>query len=192
MKKYLLLGLSLVLAINFINAQDRQEFKLNSFEHVDLDGNIRLYVEYGKEQKVVLEAKRDDHLYDYEVEVRNNTLYVKYIEDGWGSTPKIKVYLTHPGVRSLDLDGYIYVYAMDTMRGEELRIKGDGLIRGELDVEVDQLTVGLDGMCKMTIAGIAENSDLRLDGMGNIDARGLRTNRVQKSADGLASIKVNR
>ena len=189
-----LLSLSLLLSFHFVQAQNRQELDLEPFENVEVDGNVRIYVEYAETPQVTLEAKKSYHFDEYEVEVRNNTLYVSHKEhwDDFDSTPKIEVYLQHPGIEELDMEGLVSVYFRDTMRTENLAIKGDGLIRGELDVIVDKLYVNLDGMCKMSVVGRANESDLRVDGMGKIDARGLQTKRIYQSSDGLASIKVNR
>ena len=191
MRKIGLLGLSLVMGMGLLCAQVTQEYKLESFDNVDLDGNIRLYLEYSKETSVVIEAKKDYYIDDYEVEVRGNTLYIGHDHDSgsWGNTPKIEVIIKHPGIHKLDMDGLVSVYTKDALRTETLRIKGDGLIRGDIDVVVDRLIIGLDGMGKMTVVGRATESDLSVDGMGSIDARGLQ-GRIHSSTDGLANIRT--
>ena len=193
MGKIGLLGLSLLMGMGLLHAQATQEYNLGSFENVELDGNIRLYLEYSEEQNVVIEAKKGYYIDDYEVEVRHNTLVIRHDEDSdsWGSTPKIEVYVSHPGIQELDMDGLVSVYTKDVLRTERLKIKGDGLIRGDIDVIVDRLIIGLDGMGKMTVVGRAKESDLSVDGMGSIDARGLQ-GRIHSSTDGLASIKTPR
>ena len=193
MKKIGILGLSLLMGMGLLHAQATQEYNLGSFDNIDLDGNIRLYLEYDKKPSVVIEAKKDYYIDDYEVEVRHNTLIIRHDEhgDSWGSTPKINVYVAHPGIHELDMDGLVSVYTKDVVKTERLKIKGDGLIRGDIDVIVDRLIIGLDGMGKMTVVGRATESDLSVDGMGSIDARGLQ-GRITSSTDGLASIKTPR
>ena len=193
MKKIGLLGLSLVMGMGLLHAQASQQFRLESFDNIELDGNIRLYLEYDEETTVVIEAKKDYYIDDYEVDVRNNTLRIRHNEDSdsWGSTPKIEVYVSHPGIHELDMDGLVSVYTKDAVKTERLKIKGDGLIRGDIDVIVDHLIIGLDGMGRMTVVGRATESDLSVDGMGSIDARGLQ-GRIHSSTDGLASIKTPR
>ena len=89
------------------------------------------------------------------------------------------------------VDGLVSMYAENTLKGQSLRVKGDGMIRGDLDVIVDRLKLELEGMCKMTVVGRTKESDLSVTGMGKIDARGLRTEKLYQSTDGMASIKVN-
>lgn len=190
MKKFVLLGLSLILGSGLLFAQVRQEFDLESFDKVDLDGNVRLFLEYDQNPGVIIEAKKDQYIDEYKVGVRNSTLYIHHDADSyWGSTPKILVYLKHPGISELDMDGLVSVYSKDAVRSEDLRIKGDGLIRGDIEVNVDRLDIGLDGMGNFTVEGKARESNLSVDGMGKIDARQLE-GRIHSSTDGLASIKT--
>ena len=181
-----------LLTTSFTYAQSRQLADLEPFENIDLEGNIRLYLENGSKTDVRLEAKKDYHIAEYDVEVRNGTLYIKYdtYDNGWGSTPKLYVYLTHPGIHRIDMDGLVHINSTDTYKSDRLAINGDGLIRGELDLTVSELKIGLDGMCKMTVVGQADYADLRVDGLGKIDARGLRADKYHQSSDGIASIKV--
>ena len=87
------------------------------------------------------------------------------------------------------MEGFVSAYTDDPIRVPSLEIRGEGMINGDLEFNVGELEVALDGMCKMTLVGTAKSSDLQLDGMGKIDARGLQTDKLHKSTDGLASIK---
>lgn len=98
--------------------------------------------------------------------------------------------MTHPELKGIDVDGLVYIYSVDPVSGDSFSVKGDGLIKGEIEVDVKELRVDLDGLCSMSFSGKADESDLRLDGMGKINARDLETSKVYKSADGLSSIKV--
>ena len=193
MKNIGLLGVIFMLTLGLAYAQNKQEFQVKPFDKVYMEGNIRLFLETDKKPNVTIEARKSYHVDAYYIETRNRTLYVKYKGDdyGFGSTPRIEVYVSHPGIQGLEMDGLVTVVSNDPVRSEQLRIKGDGLIRGELEVDVDKLDIGLDGLCKLTVSGSADESDLRLDGMGKIDARGLQTTALYKSVDGLASIKSN-
>ena len=192
MRRFILISAVFLLSASFVYAQSRELRDLEAFENVDLDGNIRLYLENGSKTSVRLEAKKDYHIAEYDVEVRNGTLYIKFndYDHGFSSTPKLYVYLTHPGIQRIDMDGLVHVNSTNTYKSDRLTIKGDGLIRGDLDVTVNELKIGLDGMCKMTVVGYADYADLSVDGLGKIDARGLRADQYQQSSDGIASIKV--
>lgn len=168
-----------------------------AFDDIELDGNVRLYLKQGAETKVRLETRNERNLEDYRITVQNNTLYIGLRKkERYGgsrkrhSAPKIKVYLTHPELKGIDMDGLVYVYSIDPVASASFSIKGDGLIRGEVEVDVQELRVDLDGLCSMSFTGKADESDFRLDGLGRINARDLETAKVHTSADGLASIRV--
>jgi len=186
----LLLATILFTVIGTVNAQYSETIKGECFNRVKLDGNIRLYLEQGTEEIVNIEVKKEKYLYDYRVYVRNEVLYIKYQENGFSSTPKLKVYLEHPGLKEIDVDGLVHVNSKDPVTGKSLAIKGDGMIRGTVEVDVENLRVDLDGMCFMSFEGKADKSYLRLDGMGRINASDLETLEVDKEAEGLAGISV--
>lgn len=190
MKKTNLLLAVILLTVGTIFAQHKELIKGKSFDRVKLDGNIRLYLEQASEAEVSIEAKKEKYLDDYHIEVRNEILYIRYRDNGFNSTPKIKVYVKHPELKGIDADGLVYVNSMDPITGESFAIKGDGFIRGTVEVDVENLKVDLDGFCFMNFEGKADKSHLRLDGLGRINARNLETYDVDKSADGLAGIRT--
>lgn len=190
MKKFNLLVTVMLLTVTTISAQHRQQLDIESFDRVKLDGNIRLYLERADEGAVVVEARKESHIDDYRIDVRNDILYIRYRDNGFGSTPKIKVYVKHPELKGIDVDGLVHVNSKDPVVGDSFAIKGDGLIRGTVEVDVTKLKVDLDGFCFMSFEGKADKSHLRLDGLGRIDASDLETLEVDKASDGLASIRV--
>lgn len=190
MKKSSLFSVLLLFLVGFANAQHRETLKLESFDDIKLDGNIRLYIEQGSQEVVTVEARRESHLDDYSFEVRNKTLYIGFHEHGFGSTPKIKVYLVHPELEAIDADGLVHINTDDMISWESLTIKGDGFIKGSMELDVKRLRVDLDGFCFMSFSGSADSSNFKLDGFGRINAGDLTTEEVHKSADGLAGIRV--
>lgn len=195
--------LSLVLAVmllticnvvgQYTNTQDIGE----TFDRIQLEGNIRLYLKTGSATKVSIETRNQQKMEDYIITVENNTLHIRLHQKQYQggsrsrhSAPKIKVNLTHPNLKEIDVDGLVSVYSIDPISGDSFTIKGDGLIRGDIEVDVQRLEVDLDGLCSIRLSGNADESDLRLDGMGRIKARNLETSKVYKSAEGLTSIKV--
>ncbi|MGB5692466.1 MAG: DUF2807 domain-containing protein [Flavobacteriaceae bacterium] len=192
MRKLNVMSLVFMLALSISYAQNRQTPQLGNFEEVEVEGNIRIFLEHAETSSVVLEAKDEEDFDAYKVSVSGNTLLIRQSERGSGfkSTPKLTVYVKHPGISLLDMDGLVTVTTRDVVRGESLKIKGDGMIRGDMEIIVDRLDIDLDGMCKMTITGRALEADLSVDGMGKIDARGFYSKKIRQSSDGMASIKV--
>ena len=198
MKKASLLVAAILLAVCSVIGQYSETQNIEEdFDTIRLEGNVRLYLKQGTQTEVSLETKNQQKMEDYLITVQNNTLYIRLREkQRYGgsrkrhSAPKIEVNLTHPELKGVDVDGLVYVYSIDPVSGDSFSVKGDGLIRGKIEVDVQRLEVDLDGLCSMRFSGKANESDLRLDGMGRIKAQDLETSKVHKSADGLTSIRV--
>lgn len=198
MKKVSLFLAVMLLAVSSVMGQYSETQNIEeAFENVQLDGNVRLYLKQGSEIKVDIDARNEQKLKDYKITVQNNTLFIglreKRIKGGARkrySTPKIKVYLTHPELKGINVEGLVYVNSIDPVSGDTFSVKGDGYIKGKIEVDVQRLEVDLDGFCSMSFSGKADESSLRLDGMGKINARNLETTQVNKSADGLSTIKI--
>lgn len=198
MKKASLLVVGILLTAWSAIGQHTETLNIEeAFDKIQLDGNIRLYLKEGSEAKVNLETKNERKMDDYQITVQNNTLYIglrKKQRYGGSrkrhSAPKIKVNLTHPELKGINVEGLVYVYSIDSISSDSFSVKGDGLIRGKIEVDVQRLEVDLDGLCSMKFSGKADESDIRVDGMGRINARHLETSKVHKSADGLTSISI--
>ncbi len=188
------IGLTLIIALGMLGsmtAQHTQVRDLEPFDKVNLDGNAKLYLIKSDTPSVELDAKKEAHLDSYVTEVRNGTLYLHFKKKHWSKKEhKIKVYLSHTGVRDLDLDGFVRVESDRPLTESSLKINGDGFIKGDIEVNVNDLTVDLDGFSGMTISGTAENASFSIDGFGKINAEDLSTSRVHKDSDGFARIKV--
>lgn len=198
MKKASLLLVGMLLTVCSAIGQYNETLNIEeAFDNVQLDGNIRLYLKEGSETKVSLETRNERKMEDYRITVQNNNLYIglreKQLHGGTRkrhSAPKIKINLTHPELKGVNVEGLVSVYSIDPVSGDSFSVKGDGLIRGKIEVDVQKLEVDLDGLCSIRFSGKAVESDLRLDGMGKIKARDLETSKVHKSADGLTSISI--
>ncbi|MDB4292885.1 DUF2807 domain-containing protein [Maribacter sp.] len=196
-KASLFLGLMLLAVCSVMGQYTETQNFEETFDKVRLDGNIRLYLEQGTEANVRFETKSERKFEDYQISVRNNTLFVQlHKKHRYGGTrnrhsaPKIDVYVTHPELREIAMEGLVNVYSIDPITSESFSVRGDGLIRGEIEVDVAELRVDLDGLCSMRFTGKATDSNLRLDGMGKINARDLETATLHKRVDGLSRIKV--
>ncbi|TMM57280.1 hypothetical protein FEE95_12400 [Maribacter algarum] len=190
MKKVNLLLAAILLMVGAVNAQYNKTIKGKTFDRIKLDGNIRLYLEQGPEVELDIKARKPHYVDDYSIGVRNNVLYIQVRNNHSGATPKLKIFLKHPQLKGVDVDGLVHVNTTGPIKGEEFKLKGDGLIRGHVDLDVEYLKVDLDGMCFMSISGKADRSVLQLDGLGRINAGDLETIEVSKSAEGLAGIRL--
>ena len=169
-------------------AQSSETRQLPAFDVIDLDGHARIYLQKGDSPSIKIVTKNDGLLEQYRTEVRNGTLYLNF-ERERDNDNRVKLYITHTGVEEMDVDGLVRIYTDDPLIGPSFTLKGDGFIKGDIEVDVDDLRVDADGFIGIRVSGRAFAADLSIDGFGNIDAYDLEVEQPNKSADGFARVK---
>ena len=190
--KRLILTLIIALgAMNAITAQYSEVRDLETFDKIKLDGNARLYLMKSDTPSIKLETKKDIYLEYYVTEVRNGTLHL-YLKKRHriNNDRKIDIYLNYTTLNNIDVDGFIRLESDQPLTEDQLVIKGDGFIKGDIMVDVDNLRIDLDGFSGLTVSGKANTVDLKIDGFGRINAKHLETIKVYTDADGFSRIKI--
>ncbi|MFD0799128.1 GIN domain-containing protein [Maribacter chungangensis] len=103
-------------------------------------------------------------------------------------SPQYDIYLNHTGILGVTLAGIVDLQSEDVIRQKELRIQGDGILNGDLEVFVDTLSVDLKGISTMYFSGTANTANLKIAGIGMICARSLKTKSGKSVSDGIAII----
>ncbi|MGC1516342.1 MAG: DUF2807 domain-containing protein, partial [Maribacter sp.] len=103
-------------------------------------------------------------------------------------TPKYIIYLNHSGISDLTLTGVIKVISDDVISQNDLTIRGDGILNGDLEVSVTTLNVDLKGITHIKISGYTDTSNLKVTGIGMINATRLSTQNDQNVSEGIALI----
>lgn len=188
MKKYLLAAIIAIVASSTALAQNSEIRDLPDFHAVDLDGHARIYLQKGDEPSIKVVVKKDPLLEEYRTEVRNGTLYLNFRREK-DNDNLVKLYITHTGIDRMDLDGMVRVYTEDPLIGPSFSLDGDGFIKGEIEVDVDDLRITADGFIGIEVRGSAFAADISIDGFGNIDAYDLEVERPTGDADGFARVK---
>ena len=186
-RNFLLLAFSLVILFS-VQAQYSETRPLDDFDAIDFDGNAKIYFELGDKPSVRIEAKKEHHVRKFISEVNHGTLRLGF-ENDRENKRKIRLVITHTGINRMDMDGFVNMISYDPLTGRDLDIKADGFIKGDLEVDVEDLQIDVDGFIQLTVYGKADRADLELDGFGNIDAQDLDVKKRKKSADGFARIK---
>lgn len=171
------------------HAQYSEIRPLEEFDAIDFDGNARIYFEIGDTPSIRIQTKEEHYLEEFISEVNHGTLRLGF-ENEWGNKRKIRLIITHTGnINKMDMDGFVHMISYDPIIGSDLNLKGDGFIKGDLEVDVEDLLIDVDGFIQLTVYGKADHTELELDGFGKIDAQDLEVKKRKKSAAGFARIK---
>lgn len=167
----------------------------SSFDTIDFEGWGELVIKEGEDYEVEVSGSRDmlDRL---RTDVRGDTLRI-YQESNtqiyfFGiPNDELKVTVTLPGLRGLELDGAGQV-TLDGIESESLEIElgGAGDVSG--DVDVDELAIVLSGAGTVALEGRADVQDIELSGLGSFDGSELegRDGSVRMSGAGSATMWV--
>ncbi|PCJ94806.1 MAG: hypothetical protein COA50_10465 [Flavobacteriaceae bacterium] len=177
--------------INGLVAQNSEIRSLATFDKIKLDGNARLYLIKSDTPSIKLETRKNVYLGNYVTEVRNGTLYLHFERrHRRNNDRKVDIYLSYTTLNNIDVDGFIRLESYQALTMDQLVIKGDGFIKGDIIVDVNDLSIDLDGFCGLTVSGKANSVDLKIDGFGKINAKHLETTRAHTDADGFSKIRI--
>ncbi|WP_430909071.1 GIN domain-containing protein [Maribacter sp. 2-571] len=184
-----------VIALTFltfgIQAQQKETRTLEPFTNVVIKGRVALHLVKSDSNSMTISMKNRFDLKDFTTEVRGNTLTMTYTKKHRKQhDPKVTVYLDYDRLDRLEMNGMVSVTASETITATRLQIHGDGMVKGDLDLVVSELDVRLEGMCDMKLSGAAENARLDVDGMGKVNALGLKAHTFEQYSSGFAKIRM--
>ena len=191
MKKIFLLLLVTVFAVQSSIAQQTETRNLTSFDKIYVKGRVEIHLI--KSKKLSVEIKIGDR---YEMKrvvskIQNGKLKIYYDKKTRRKkNPKITVYLYHDGIKEMKFDGLIRIDSENIIKESDFTIYGNGIVRGELEVNVKKLRVDMNGISNIAISGKADFAKLNIDGIGKINVLDLDIEKFNKRASGLARIKL--
>jgi len=189
MEKYLFIVLVGILFNSCSTTNEKETRNLERFNKVNLVGNVELHLERNSEHSMEVMVKNTSDMADLITEVRNGELYIYHEKEcDYCETPKYIIYLNHSGISDLNLTGKITLTSDDGISQKDLVINGDGILNGNLEVSVANLSVDLNGITNINISGYADTSNLKVTGIGMINAGRLKTKSGKNVSEGIALI----
>ncbi|MEE9363560.1 MAG: DUF2807 domain-containing protein [Cellulophaga sp.] len=189
MKKCIFITLLVILFNSCNTTKEKETRNLEKFDKVNLVGSVELHLEINSDHSMEVRTKNASDIANLITEVRNGELYIYYEKDcDFCKNPKYIIYLNHSGISDLTLTGKIKLISDDGISQKDLVINGNGILSGNLKVNVNNLSVDLNGISNMYISGYADTSNLKITGIGMINAGSLKTKNNKKVSDGIAFI----
>ena len=149
-----------------------EQRNLPAFNGIDLRCGANVIVAQGDKQDVRIEAD-DNLLSKITTEVKNDELVIDFTRD-FRSKSGVNIYITMPALCLVELTGSGNITATGTFSCDflNLRLSGSGDIKGRF--EAKSLKAALAGSGTMSLSGSVAESDIRISGSGNINARELK------------------
>lgn len=167
------------------------ERSVSSFEEVEVQGAIDVYVEQGGLAPVRVET--DENLQSYiKVETKGSKLVVKS-RSGYNLKPskKTKIYLTSPNYRRLDVSGACNIYGTNRLVLQNpltLEVSGAGDIKA--DVSGPEVSAKVSGSGNVEMKGETKNFNLKISGAGDARCYELLSETTKVDISGAGSAQV--
>lgn len=166
---------------------------LASFNKVTLDVSADIYLMQDSVQSVSIKAQKNI-LDILETEVSNGRLTIDFDRHCVKNHEPIKIYITVPDIRAIDIDGSGDIIGMGPIVVNELNfdIDGSGSIQIP-SVTANSIGINISGSGDATFGSesTVEYFDINIDGSGDIKAFGLPANHVSIDIDGSGDARVH-
>lgn len=205
MKKLVLLsflGLLIFCSCNYMdgkrvkgngNVVTRDRSTTGKFHSVDASGALSIYVKQDSGQQVV-RVEADENLQELiEIHEENGTLYVSP-RDNFNLDPSnnaIKIFVTAPQFRSLEVTGASNIYSENRLTSSEtLDIHLTGASEGSLEIKAPRINADLTGASHISLSGETKDLDIEGAGASEVKCFELKTENTRLDISGACSAQV--
>ena len=198
MKRVIFIAAALLMTLfstTLINGQstDKETRNLTGFTKVSFGVPGNLYIRFGSEYKVVLEAEKD-FLSVIETEVSNGKLVIK--RDSWTNfnNKKVVVNITMPSLEALSVSGSGKAEVVDAVKAGSLNlgVSGSGTVVLS-DITAESLDCGISGSGDIILNGNGniKSGDISISGSGKYSSEFAKIDQADISISGSGSCLCN-
>ena len=195
MAVFLSVFLTIAFTAGYTNGQSgiKETRDLSGFTKVSFGAPGELYINFGKEFKVVLEGEKS-FLEDIKTEVTNGKLVIKRENRSFSWNGKVTVYITMPELAGLSVSGSGRAEIKDPSKSEDLSlsVSGSGKIN-TTDITTSSINCSISGSGDIVIGGngSATKADIAISGSGNYSGEPLKIGSAQISISGSGNCTCN-
>jgi hypothetical protein len=172
-----------------------KEYPAGDFTKLNIGISGSLYYTVGESDTIRIETY-ESHIEHIEVNNRGGELEIgsdRRIGTGRpdetsGQYPKI--YVSAPALEELGIYGGVDVSNVDKIAGKSFSLYVDGAAGGDLELDVDELTVWVFGAAGLELSGRAEKARIENSGAGAIEAYGLETVNAEVAVEGVGAVEI--
>lgn len=175
-------------------AQQIDVREIPSFNKIQFEGWGNVLLIPGNHEMIEIESNDDLPVEEVKTRVQGNTLYIQYRKDDeniWNMNPKINIHITYRTLASFDAIGVVNLATESTLIAERFNLHIEGTGKKNLNIEVEDLDVSIEGITKMKLSGKAYNHHLVFDGMGKVWAEDLITHTTIAEVNGTGNLYVH-
>ena len=207
MKKFITLAalaLTIFSACNLVHHRIRgngniktEDRNVTGFNNVDVSGSFKVYIKQDSAYSVKVEA--DENLARYILmENENGTLVIGTEGNAnLSGTKPIKIYVSSPAFRDLDVSGACEIFATDTVRGEVINVRLSGASGAEMLLDAPKVRAKISGASSINLKGRTKEFSIEASGASKVRCAELLSENADVDISGagsahvFASVKLN-
>lgn len=189
MKKAVVFLIGLLVSLNALVAQVKQERDVSGFTKIKVGSSIHLSVTMGESESLVVEAEKDV-LSKLKSEIKNGELHL-FMEGSEKNSKEIKALVTLKSITGLSATGASEVNFTSKVICDKMEIDANGASHIAIELTAKEINLGSHGASSIKINGSTILLTATVDGASSLKAMDLKAESVEIKASGAASASVN-
>lgn len=190
--KYLITGLFL-LSVLYTNAQNIETREINSFDKLDVFGNISVEMQHGEIESLQIFTKNVDPS-EVKIEVKDKLLKINMKSNLFDDEVEVKIILTYKEIREISSNAAAEVIVKDLIKVDKLFIEATSGARIELKVELNAVELKAHQGAHIDISGKSVLQESFINTGGVLSGSNFTSDEVfiKMNTGGKAEIIVNK
>ena len=180
-------------SVTLVVGQNRETRKLDSFDKLDVFGNINVEMRQGNEESVVIKAKNVD-LSEIKTEVKDKLLKIHMSSNLFEDDANVEVILTYKEIREIFSNASADILVKDKIMGDKLFIDATSGGRIKLNVELNAIELKAYQGAQIDISGKSRIQESYINTGGILSGSNFESDEVfiKMNTGGKAEIIVNK
>ncbi|NQZ75211.1 MAG: DUF2807 domain-containing protein [Ekhidna sp.] len=185
--------LLLSIAVAFSVSAQKRTIELDDFNELSLGIAATVYLKQGSSTEVEISCD-DDILDEIEFEMRGDKLVIKREgkwnwNNGWRKSD-VDIYITMQQIEALSVSGSGLIKGQNQLDTDDIRLSVSGSGDMELDLNSDELDMRISGSGSIRLNGSANEAEAKISGSGKVKAEDLEVNTFDASISGSGSCYI--
>lgn len=197
-KKDLMKSLNIILVSIFLagsligNAQTREKREIESFDKIDVFGNMKVIMKEGKQETVEIFAKKVA-IDQIDISVNDKRLKIKMKSNLFDEDVEVKIYVTYKEIREISTNGAAEIIINDIIKTDKLFIDATSGARVKLQVDLNAIDLKVYQGAHIDISGKSLLQESFVNTGGVLSGSNFASNEVfiKMNTGGKAEVIVN-
>lgn len=195
----ILTGLLIMTNVNYLPAQDikgngneiKETRSAGSFDVIENDGVINVFLTQGETESIVVEAARN-YLPFIVTEVKDNTLFISMKKGAKiEKSAKLNVYVTFRDLKRIELNSVGNVSSENQLKLKNLTIENNSVGNIRLNIDCNELSIENNSVGNTSLSGNVNNVKIELNSVGNLTASDLKAQNLTIVNNAVGNVNVN-